>query len=488
MVRFRIRTNWTNSVSRTHEFELDDLADAATRDRLKWAFSDPERLRPGETRQSLTERVAASFASVAQALRERGHDPQAVAHFVNRLVFCMFADDVGLLPDHMFTRMLRHALPAPARFGELAGELFRAMASGGRVGFETVAWFNGSLFNDDTTLPLERTDIETVLAASDLDWSEIDPSILGTLFERGLDPNKRAQLGAHYTDRDKIMLLVEPVVVRPLLAEWDAEKTEITAELERAEAARSRPARTKRLNEAERRYRAFLNRLRGFTVLDPACGSGNFLYLALQALKDLEHRVQLEAEALSFQRAFPEIGPAKAGRSRPGLLLVLTARRGGIGVDLTRVSRLPENAGVAFMGDTKGGAFDVTGDQAREWLRLPANPNGRTNADVLKPWVNGMNLTRRPAGKWIVDFGWTMSVSSRSNSASAAKMPNTRRPAAVVVSICAPSPASTRRPSPRADRSCTVLTRWARLRPRRSSFQTTSTSPFRRARRLVAAT
>ena len=139
MVRFRIRTNWTNSVSRTHEFELDDLADAATRDKLKWAFSDPERLRPGETRQSLTERVAASFASVAQALRERGHDPQAVAHFVNRLVFCMFADDVGLLPDHMFTRMLRHALPAPARFGELAGELFRAMASGGRVGFETVA-------------------------------------------------------------------------------------------------------------------------------------------------------------------------------------------------------------------------------------------------------------------------------------------------------------------------------------------------------------
>ena len=185
MVRFRIRTNWTNSVSRTHEFELDDLADASIRDRLKWAFSDPDRLRPGETRQSLTERVVASFASVAQALRNRGHDPQAVAHFVNRLVFCMFADDVGLLPDHM------------------AGDLFEVMATGGRVGFETVAWFNGGLFDDSTTLPLEKTDIETVLAAADLDWSEIDPSILGTLFERGLDPGKRAQLGAHYTDRDK---------------------------------------------------------------------------------------------------------------------------------------------------------------------------------------------------------------------------------------------------------------------------------------------
>ena len=596
MVRFRIRTNWTNSVSRTHEFELDDLADAATRDRLKWAFSDPERLRPGETRQSLTERVAASFASVAQALRERGHDPQAVAHFVNRLVFCMFADDVGLLPDHMFTRMLRHALPAPARFGELAGELFRAMASGGRGGFETVAWFNGSLFNDATTLPLERTDIETVLAASDLDWSEIDPSILGTLFERGLDPNKRAQLGAHYTDRDKVMLLVEPVVVRPLLAEWAAEKTEIAAALERAEAAKSRPARTKRLNEAERRYRAFLNRLRGFMVLDPACGSGNFLYLALQALKDLEHRVQLEAEALGFQRAFPEIGPAnvkgieinhyaaelarvsvwigeiqwmrrngfgearnpilkpldtiecrdailapdnlepewpaadvvignppflgdklqirnlgndyasrlrrtyagrlpaqadlvcywfeKAGKqihsgkaTRAGLVATnsirgganrralqaatdtrrifeawsdepwvidgasvrvslicfshaddesassarldgqpvdeiytdLTPRVGRTGVDLTEVHRLPENADVSFIGSIKGGPFDVTGDLARRWLSLPVNPNGRTNADVVKPWMNGMDLTRRSAGKWIIDFGWTMS-------------------------------------------------------------------------------
>ena len=596
MVRFRIRTNWTNSVSQTHEFALEDLADAATRDRLKWVFADPERLRPGETRQSLTERAAASFASVAQALRERGHDPPVVAHFVNRLVFCMFADDVGLLPGHMFTRMLRHAHPAPERFPELAGELFQVMASGGRVGFETVAWFNGGLFDDGAALPLERSDIETVLAASDLDWSEIDPSILGTLFERGLDPGKRAQLGAHYTDREKILQLVEPVVARPLLAEWEREKAAVAAELERAEAARSRAARMKRRNDAERRYRAFLTRLREFTVLDPACGSGNFLYLALQALKDLEHRVQIEAEAaLGIQRAFPEVGPAnvkglelnpyaaelarvsvwvgeiqwmrrngfaearnpvlkpldtiecrdailtpddresewpvadvvignppflggkllithlgedyvarmfvtyagrvpaeadlvcywfeKAGRqiasgkaSRAGLVATnsirgganrraleaatdkrrifeawsdepwvidgaavrvslvcfskaddalvagiqldgqpvdeiytdLTARRGAAGIDLTGARRLPEYAGVAFMGDTKGGPFDLPGDQARAWLRLPSNPNGRPNADVLKPWVNGMDLTRRPAGKWIVDFGWTM--------------------------------------------------------------------------------
>ena len=161
-------------------------------------------------------------------------------------------------------------------------------------------------------LPLEKSDIDTVLTASNLDWSEIDPSILGTLFERGLDPGKRAQLGAHYTDRDKIMLIVEPVVIRPWLTEWNAEKAEIAAELKRAEAAKSPATRTKRRNEVERRYRTFFNRLRAFTVLDPACGSGNFLYLALQALKDLEHRVQFEAEALGFQRAVPGqvIGPA----------------------------------------------------------------------------------------------------------------------------------------------------------------------------------
>ena len=256
MRRFRIRTNWTNSVSKTYEFDLDDLADAATRDRLKWAFSDPERLRPGETRQSLTERAAASFATVAQALRERGHDPHRVAHFVNRLVFCMFADDVGLLPGHMFTRMLEQARRAPHRFTDLAATLFRVMAFGGRVGFETVDWFNGGLFDDDATrCRWRRSDIDAVLAASKLDWSEIDPSILGTLFERGLDPDKRAQLGAHYTDRDKIMLLVEPVVTRPWLAEWEAEKAGIAAELERADAAKSPSTRTRRRNEAERRYR-----------------------------------------------------------------------------------------------------------------------------------------------------------------------------------------------------------------------------------------
>ena len=238
MTRFRIRTNWTNSVSLTHEFTLEDLADAGVRDKLKWAMSDPERLRPGESRQALTERAAATFAELAQSLRERGHEPQAVAHFVNRLVFCMFAEDVGLLPDNMFTRMLEHARKRPDEFTELSRDLFGAMSTGGRIGFEAVGWFNGGLFDDDETLPLKRGEIDVALKAAALDWSEIDPSIFGTLFERGLDPDKRSQLGAHYTDREKIMLIVEPVIVRPLLAEWETTKVEIGATVERAGAAK----------------------------------------------------------------------------------------------------------------------------------------------------------------------------------------------------------------------------------------------------------
>ena len=595
MRRFRIRTNWTNSVSKTYEFGLDDLVDGAVRDKLKWAMSDPERLRPGETRQTVTERAAKTFAQLAQSLRDQGHNSQEVAHFVNRLVFCMFAEDVGLLPDSMFTRMLEHAQGRPEEFGTLARDLFRAMAVGGRVGFETVEWFNGGLFEDDAALSMDRAQIETTLEASALDWSNIDPSVLGTLFERGLDPDKRSQLGAHYTDRDKIMRIIDPVIVRPLLAEWKIVRARIVGSLGRATAMKSKAAATRHRRQAKNSLGSFLERLGKFTVLDPACGSGNFLYLALHALHDLEHRVELEAEALGLQRAFPSVGPAnvkgielnsyaaelarvsvwigeiqwmrrngfrgsrepildtletiecrdailtpegeepewpdadviignppflggkllitnlgedyvstlfdvyrnrvpreadlvcywfvKAGErlggcaaKRVGLVATnsirggpnrralesatggrkifdawsdepwvingaavrvslvcfsqsddgltpelrlnggtvdeiyadLTARRGRAGADLTTACRLAGNAGVAFMGDTKGGPFDVSGDLARQWLREPANPNGRPNSDVLKPWMNGMAITRRPAGKWIVDFGWTM--------------------------------------------------------------------------------
>lgn len=586
MLRFRMHTNWTNSVSQVHEIELEELADASVREKLKWAMSDPERLRPGESRQSLTERAATTFASLAQELRDRGHNPQETAHFVNRIVFCMFAEDVGLLPNEMFTRMLQQARKRPSEFKGLASKLFGVMAVGGWLGIEPVEWFNGGLFNDDTALSLTGSEIALVQEAASLDWSEIDPSILGTLFERGLDPQKRAQLGAHYTDRDKIMQIIEPVVLSPWRKEWGIAKAEVIAFLERSSKAKSRSARTRLRGQAEAKLSEFLARLRSFKILDPACGSGNFLYMALHALKDLEHQTQLEAEGLGFQRGFPGTGPSNvkgieinpyaaelarvsvwigeiqwmrrngfnasrdpilkpletiecgdaliaedgteaewsvadvvignppflggsllranlgdvyanrlqeffstrisgdsdlvcywfeksarllfSGRILRVGLVATNSIRGGrnrkvldqiveqgvvfnawsdepwvlegaavrvslicfareeegntiklngdfaskIQADLTlgdlnlaKALQLKNNVHIAFKGDERGGPFDVPGSLARLWLQMPENPNGRTNADVLKPWINGKDLMGRPADKWIIDFG-----------------------------------------------------------------------------------
>ncbi|MXO63456.1 class I SAM-dependent DNA methyltransferase, partial [Qipengyuania oceanensis] len=310
MDRFRIHTNWTNTVQEVHEFALDDLLDGATRDLLRNCFLDPERLKPAKTRQMLTEEAAEEFSQLAQRLRARGHEAHTVAHFVNRLVFCMFAEDVRLLPDHMFTKMLKASIKAPARFEQNASKLFAAMHKGGDLDFTPIEWFNGGLFDDDSAFPLEREDIDNLIVAAELDWSEIDPSILGTLFERGLDPDKRSQLGAHYTDRDKIMQIVEPVIIRPLMAEWETVRAKIEEALAKAEKATG-GAKTRAETEAKRLQAEWHERLRNFRVLDPACGSGNFLYLSLLALKDIEHRTNLEAEALSPTLAarFPSSGP-----------------------------------------------------------------------------------------------------------------------------------------------------------------------------------
>lgn len=304
----RIHTNWTNSVSKVYEIDIADLGDPEKRGWLKAALSDPDALRPSKTRQELTEQVAGEFAQLARSLRERGHDPEQVAHFINRMVFCMFAEDVKLLPGNMFTMMLERATEHPEEFEGFARDLFSAMQKGGRIGFERVAWFNGGLFDDDLVFPLTKVEIALVLRAARQYWGDIDPSILGTLFERGLDPDKRSQLGAHYTDRDKIMMIINPVIIEPLSAEWEKAKTEIAALMDKAATAKG-ATKTRTTRQAQTILDGHLKRLADFRVLDPACGSGNFLYLALRALKDLEHKAQVEAEALGLPRGFPRIGP-----------------------------------------------------------------------------------------------------------------------------------------------------------------------------------
>jgi type II restriction/modification system DNA methylase subunit YeeA len=206
-----------------------------------------------------------------------------------------------------------HAKDQPVdEMGDPLGVFAAMMAKDAKhrmVGFERVHWFNGGLFDSDDVIALEKADVKNLLAAATLDWSEIDPSILGTLFERGLDPDKRSQLGAHYTDRDKIMMILDPVIKEPLEAEWADTKAAIEAELEKAKTAKSASAQTKAGNRAQKLHSDFMEKLAGFRVLDPACGSGNFLYLALLTLKDIEHRANLEAEALGLPRGFPRVGP-----------------------------------------------------------------------------------------------------------------------------------------------------------------------------------
>ena len=296
-----IHTHFPNAVNVTHRLALDDLADPAKLDLLRWAFLDPERLQPSRTRQAVTEDAATLLGGLAQRLRQRGHDPQAVAHFMTRLLFCLFAEDIGLLPDQLFSNLLAEARRAPADFPALAGDLFQAMHQGGRFGLQRIPWFNGGLFDDGHCLPLEKADLDTLHSATALDWSAIEPAIFGTLFERGLDPDKRSQLGAHYTDAASIRRLIEPVIRDPLLAEWAEAKADIEDRLAKN--------RAKARQQAMDRLHGFLERLRTFRVLDPACGSGNFLYLALRTLKDLEHQAMLEAETLGLQRGFPAVGP-----------------------------------------------------------------------------------------------------------------------------------------------------------------------------------
>jgi SAM-dependent methyltransferase len=292
-----LHTAFTNAVPEIHVITLDGLADPEQRRLLKWAFSEPERLRPGLTIPELTEQAAGRFADIARNLHRRGHDPQRVAHFLNKLLFCLFAEDSGLLPRQLFTRLLENGVKAPSQMEALLRGLFKAMSGGGPFGVEVIDWFNGGLFDGDDTLPLDQPEVQALLDVSRLDWSAIEPALFGTLFERGLDPAKRAQLGAHYTDRQSILRLTDPVIREPLLAEWEAAKAVIGKD------------QTKTRKKALQAYAGFLERLHNFRVLDPACGSGNFLYLALQTLKDLEHQAILEAGALGLPPQFPSVGP-----------------------------------------------------------------------------------------------------------------------------------------------------------------------------------
>jgi len=609
--RFEVHTKWTNTESWVYRFTLldidsDEPVEVRTNvgpakdapkiravDVLRALFQEPERLKPNRTTDQITKDAAALFGTIASQLRkwkdgrtgEQLVDDMRIARFITRLLFCLFATDVGLLPKSAFSELIRAERNDPKAFREGLRELFRVMKTGGRFGPRTLPHFNGSLFDDDDVPEeLTGTEIRILEKLDRLNWTDVEPAIFGTLFERVLDPRVRAKLGAHYTSREDIETLVEPVLMQPLRREWvEVRERAIEAMLRSKERGGSEDTQREKLRaEVE----PFLKKLGSIRVLDPACGSGNFLYVSLALLKGLEKEVlgfselhgvrfepvvhprqlygietnpyahelasiviwigylqwkyrnglDLAAETpilqplrqielkdaildlsdpakprepewpevdvivgnppfLGGKRLRTELGDAyvdalfaawdgrvrreadlccywfekaraaiERGAAKRAGLLATQAIRGGANretlkrikesgdiffahsdrpwvldgaavrvsmvgfddgsetrrelngrpveginanltahIDLTKVKRLPENAGIAFMGDTKVGPFEIDEATAKQMLASP-NPHGKPNSDVVRPWVNGSDVTGRPRNMWIIDF------------------------------------------------------------------------------------
>ena len=608
-----IYSNFTNRPTVETVVTLDDIAakDGGAGpgvDVLRRVFFHPDSFRPDATRETITRATADTFLSVAEALRQHqrltdeAYTPEQRAHFLIRLLFCLFAEDLGLLPDGLFTSIVQSQGAAYTDLRHPLRNLFATMRDGGHFGMFAVRHFNGTLF-DDAFVPALPYDLAgLVLRAARQDWAAVDPSIFGTLFERIIDEDKRAQLGAHYTSQDDILLIVEPVLMAPLRRRWDEVRRTANYELgresrgaggqgsggEEEPAGASFPPAPPLPRSPAQQLEAFAQEIAAVRVLDPACGSGNFLYVALRRLLDLQKEVisyaarkglppipltvgpqQLygieindyahelaqitvwigylqwryengfaamddpvlrplnnirhmdailahDAEGRPVEPAWPaaeviignppflggkrlrtELGDAyvdsvfavydsrvpregdlvtywfekarahiEAKQAMRAGLLATNSIRGGanrkvlerikatgdifmawsdnpwvldgaavrvsmIGfddglqlhrtldgkpvpsvnsdlttlVDLTAAVALSENAGIAFMGDTKVGDFDIDQGIAKRMLEAVDNPDGRSNRDVILPWVNSLDITRRPRNMWIIDFG-----------------------------------------------------------------------------------
>ncbi|HUF21444.1 MAG TPA: type IIL restriction-modification enzyme MmeI, partial [Burkholderiales bacterium] len=249
---------------RSHRIRLDDLRSEGLRDRLRRVWLDPVSLDPSRRSAKVTRDIAAQLARVAKALEGAGHAPEAVAGFLTRCLFSMFAEDVGLLPKRAFGDLLESLKHSPEQFVPLVGELWKAMDSGEfSVAIRTdVLHFNGKIFKDPQVLPLNRDQIALLQEAARFDWREVEPAIFGTLLERALSPEDRHKLGAHYTPRAYVERLVLPTVVEPLREEWS-----------NAQGAALLLAQEGKLDDARKEIHAFHHKLCEVRVLDPACGS-----------------------------------------------------------------------------------------------------------------------------------------------------------------------------------------------------------------------
>ena len=313
----RVHTNFTGTVSEVYYITLDDLRVIGNKVRhrsalgefrtgplsvfevLQACFRFPERLTPEATPEYLTEQAAAVFNRIATTLQEwnPGKDVE-IAKFLSQMLFCMFASDMQLLSTDEVTRLTRDLGNSPADlFPRRIAKLIQDMAGGNELVSPRIPRFNGGLFDGaDIDIHIGNVVVDTLAEADALDWSQIEPSIFGTLFERVFNPEKRSQFGRHYTSRNDIETLIEPVVMKPLRAEWEQIKQTYNAP-------------NSRKREASAALQQFVDRISSVKILDPACGSGNFLYVALNELHQLEREVMAWAFQQGFDRPTARVHP-----------------------------------------------------------------------------------------------------------------------------------------------------------------------------------
>ena len=572
----RVQTNFRDKETVVHDIPIAELGDPEQLGKLRDIFFDAGAFEPERTVEEVTRETALLFGRIVEDMEQRGGGGERLARYLNQIVFCLYAEDAGLLRDNLFSDIVRRQYRNPDMFNLAVSNLFDQMARGGLFGADAIAHFNGDLFSESETVQLSEVSLQRLVEAVSKNWRDIEPSIFGTLFEGVMDATKRSRLGAHYTSADDIMLVVEPVVMKPLRREWEEAKRKINELLDDDKGDEGRAV-----------VDAFQERLSGVTVLDPACGSGNFLYIALRALLDLEKEVIDYAAEQGWYGMTPMVSPSQMSgieldhyaaelaktalwigyiqwhemngfryRRNPILTPLDTIRRmdailgydgdgnvvepewpdaefivgnppflgnkllrgnlgdeyvermfslyrdrvsgeadivcywfekaramvehgltdragllgtqgirGGVnrrvlerikesgdifmayadhpwildgasvhvslvgfddgseiereldsepvdaiyanlttGVDLTKAHRLKENADISFIGDMKKGKFEIAAMDAQKMLEMPSNPNGRPNSDVLRLWVNGIDITRRSRNMWIVDF------------------------------------------------------------------------------------
>ena len=313
---WEIHTNFPNTQKRVYAFQHREIV--SNREVMRWLeamFHDPMRLHPRRNTEQVTKEAADAFQLIADNMRDWNAEPTRIAYFLTKLVFCLFAEDVGLLPTAVdsprgiFSHIIEQARGKPAVFKQYVRNLFVAMNEGGNILMRDIPYFNGTLFNVVTVEELSVEALEALAKAAPLNWGAIEPTIFGALFERSLDPDKRAQLGAHYTSREDILLIIEPVLMQPLRYEWDTVQLEAQPIRERFEAARTGKSQTNARRQLLDLRERILQRIRNTTVLDPACGSGNFLYVSLQMLMDLEKEVIQHSLWAGLQLPAPEVHP-----------------------------------------------------------------------------------------------------------------------------------------------------------------------------------